>query len=110
MLVGFAGAFRGGELVALDWEDIEYAPEGLVVTIRRGKTDPEGQGRKIAIPYGRTLCPVRALASWQALTGDDTGPVFRPVDHHGNVRDRRLSDKAVARVVKCALEAARGLS
>ena len=68
------------------------------------------QDRQSRVQVQRDICPVRALASWQALTGDDTGPVFRPVDHHGNVRDRRLSDKAVARVVKCALEAARGLS
>jgi hypothetical protein len=46
------------ELVGLNWEDIEAAPEGLVIAIRRSKTDPEGRGRRIAIPYGRRLCPV----------------------------------------------------
>lgn len=58
LLVGFAGAFRRSELVALDWEDVGFAKEGLVIQIRRSKTDPEGQGRKVAIPYG---CPRRAL-------------------------------------------------
>ncbi len=76
LLVGFAGAFRRSELVGLNWEDIEAAPEGLVVTIRRSKTDPEGRGRRIAIPYGRRLCPVRALAAWRELAGAESGPVF----------------------------------
>ena len=37
-------------LVALDWDDVEWAPEGLVIAIRRGKTNPEGRGRRIAVP------------------------------------------------------------
>jgi integrase len=106
LLVGFAGAFRRSELVALDWQDVESAPEGLVVVIRRSKTDPEGRGRRIAIPYGRRLCPVRALTAWRDLSGGEAGPVFRPLDRHGNIREQRLSDKAVARVVKRGLEAA----
>jgi integrase len=109
LLVGFAGAFRRSELVALDWEDVEFGNEGLAVTVRRSKTDPEGQGRKVGIPYGRQAaqCPVRALASWRDAAGGDSGPVFVPVDRHGNVGRTRLSDKAVARIVKRALPAGR---
>jgi len=46
LLIGFAGAFRRSELVALDVEDVEEVPEGLRVTIRRSKTDQEGRGRR----------------------------------------------------------------
>jgi len=107
LLAGFAGAFRRSELVALDWEDIEFGKEGLVITVRRSKTDPEGQGRKIGIPYGRKSahCPVRALETWRDAAGSDCGPVFRPVDRHGNLGQARLSDKAVARIVKRRLPA-----
>jgi integrase len=100
LLTGFAGGFRRSELVALDWEDIEFGPEGLAVTIRRSKTDPEGQGRKIGIPYGQTHCPVRALEAWRDRAGGDQGPVFRGVNGHGNLLPGRLSDKAVARAVQ----------
>jgi hypothetical protein len=44
LLLGFAGAFRRSEIVALDCEDIEECETGLRITIRRGKTDQEGQG------------------------------------------------------------------
>jgi hypothetical protein len=37
--------------------------DGLVVTAARGKTDQEGDGRQIAIPYGSTpiTYPARTL-------------------------------------------------
>jgi integrase len=109
LLIGFAGGFRRSELVALDWEDMEFGKEGLTVLVRRGKTDQEGQGRKIGIPYGRQAahCPVRTLATWRDVAGGDRGPVFLPVDRHGNLGKMRLSDKAVARIVKRALPADR---
>ena len=58
LLVGFAGAFRRSELVGLNVGDIEHVRQGIVVTLRRSKTDQEGAGRKIGIPLGRTCwCP-----------------------------------------------------
>jgi site-specific recombinase XerD len=101
LLVGFAGAFRRAELVALDFSDVEFQREGLVVMLRRSKTDPEGQGRKIGIPLGSAkTCPVRALEKWIEAAAIDSGPLFRPVNRHGRITERRLSDKAVVLVVK----------
>jgi hypothetical protein len=51
-LLGFAGAFRRSELVALDVADIEETETGLLVTIRSSKTDQEGQG---------VISPLRAV-------------------------------------------------
>jgi site-specific recombinase XerD len=108
LLVGFAGAFRRSELVALDIADVRWTMEGLEVTIRRGKTDQEGHGRKIGLPYGSnpTSCPVRALRAWldAAVIGD--GPLFHGITRHDQVLPDRLSDKGVARVVKRAAAAA----
>jgi integrase len=53
LLVGFAGAFRRSELVALDVADIQFTAEGLLITLRRSKSDQEGEGRQIAIPPGK---------------------------------------------------------
>src|SRR3954462_14922609 len=62
LLLGFAGAFRRGELVALDVADVEMTPAGLIVTVRRSKTDQEGEGRKVGVPAGQygATCPLRA--------------------------------------------------
>jgi integrase len=101
LLVGFAGALRRSELVGLDVGDIEHVRQGIVLTLRRSKTDQDGQGRKIGIPYGRTRwCPVAALDAWLAASGISAGAIFRPVDRHGRVHEGHLSGEGVALVVR----------
>jgi len=48
---------------------------------------------------------VRALQAWLKAAGIDEGPFFRGVDRHGNIGAGRLSDRAVALVVKRSAEA-----
>jgi len=108
LLVGFAGAFRRSELVGLNVDDCQFSQEGLVVVLRRSKTDQESQGRKVAIPFGSNAetCPVRALRGWLAASDIGEGPIFRPVTRHGRVQPGRLSGYAVALVVKRCASAA----
>jgi site-specific recombinase XerD len=108
LAVGFAGGFRRSALVALDVSDLAFGPDGCTATIRRDKTDQEGAGRRIGLPYGGNpvTCPVRALRAWLDAAGITAGPVFRAVDRHGNVSAERLSDRSVANVVKEAAERA----
>jgi site-specific recombinase XerD len=108
LLVGFAGAFRRSELVGLDVADLEFGRDGLVVTVRRSKTDQEGQGRRVGIPYGSRpeTCPVRAAQDWVDLLDAEVGPLFRKIDRHGRIGPGRLSDKAVALIVKRCARAA----
>src|SRR4051794_14701960 len=74
--------------VGLDYTDIRFVPEGLVVTLRRSKTNQEGQTETIGIARGQRAetCPVRALKAWLAAAGITEGPIFRPLGKHGNVR------------------------
>jgi integrase len=93
LLLGFAGAMRRSELVGLDVTDLAQADEGLVVTIRKSKTDQVQAGRKVGIPHGtaKDTCPVRAICAWLEASGIAEGPLFRPVNRHGQVSDARLS-------------------
>jgi site-specific recombinase XerD len=100
LLLGFSGAFRRSELVALNVADISEDQDGLRVAIRRGKTDQEGAGRTIGIPRGEVACPVRALRAWLEAAGIEAGPMFRPIDKAGNVRSSRLTCRSVASIVK----------
>src|SRR5262249_14650290 len=79
LLLGFAGAFRRSELVALDVAHIEQTDAGLRVTIAHSKTDQEGKGATIAIVRGDVACPVKALTEWLEAAAVTEGPVFRPV-------------------------------
>ncbi|KUR75755.1 integrase [Novosphingobium sp. FSW06-99] len=106
LLIGFAGGFRRSELVALDFADIEHVRQGVVLTIRRSKTDQTANGRKIGVPYARGRhCPVASLDDWLALADITAGPVFHPVDRHGRIAPSRLSGEAVSLVVKERLAA-----
>jgi integrase len=109
LLLGFAGGFRRSELVSLDIEDLRFTSEGLIVLLRRSKTDQEGEGREVGIPYGSTpaTCPVRAVQNWLAdLPTGGAGPLFRPINRHGKLLPPRLTDRSVALVVKRSASAA----
>ncbi len=106
LLLGFAGALRRSELVALDVADLEETAEGLLVHIRRSKTDQEGAGDFVSVPFGSRLLPVRALKDWLAAAGITEGPIFRPIRRGGNaVEAGRLSDRAVADIIKARAHA-----
>lgn len=104
LLVGFAGGFRRSELAALRIEDLETTPDGLIVRLGRSKTDPEGQGRPVALPYGSDpeTCPVRALHTWVERAGIANGPLFRAIDRFGRLNERALHPDSVGYLVKRA--------
>jgi integrase len=106
LLLGFTGALRRSELIALDVEDLEETREGLIVHIRRSKTDQESEGRKVGIPQGadQATCPVWALEQWLQGAKIESGAVFRVMNRHGQVLPKRLSGEGVAIVVKRAVE------
>jgi site-specific recombinase XerD len=98
--IGFAGAFRRSELVALEVRDVAEVPDGLRVTIRRSKTDQTGEGHEIVIPRGLKIRPVAALQDWLQAASIETGYLFRRVHRGGHVRPWGLSGHAVAEIVK----------
>lgn len=101
LLIGFCGAFRRSELVALNVEDLEFVREGVLITLRRSKTDQTGEGRKIGIPYARgRVCPVQALQEWLQQASITDGAIFRSMQKNGSVTCARLSDRSVANIIK----------
>jgi site-specific recombinase XerD len=101
LLIGFAAALRRSELVALDVADLTETKAGLRLRIRASKTDQERQGTTVAIvPGDNSTCPIAALNKWLIAGGINQGPVFRQMLKGGRVADARLSDRAVADIVK----------
>ncbi|WP_417548563.1 site-specific integrase [Marinobacter segnicrescens] len=106
LLIGWASGFRCSELTGLDLADVEEVREGLTLHLRRSKTDQAGQGRKIGIPLGRTRhCPVAALHAWRGVLALSDGPIFRPVDRHGNALSSRLRGDSVSTILRSRLTA-----
>jgi len=107
LLIGFAAALRRSELVALDVADVEHVRRGIVLHLKRSKTDQDGQGHNIAIPYGRgRWCPIACLDAWLAASGITDNAIFRPVDRHGRVHNERLSGESISIVLRERIAAA----
>lgn len=113
ILVGWAGALRRSELVALNVEDVDFVSEGMTIKIKRSKTDQEGESFLIGVPYGKKedMCPVLALLKWIGLCQITTGPIFFAVGTPGkekfytNVDDKRhLSGRSVNIIIKRRLK------
>jgi site-specific recombinase XerD len=70
LLMGFAGAHRRSELVALRVQDVAVHPaDGLHIQMVSSKTDQEGRGAVRALPFGRdpATCPPCALIRWRRV-------------------------------------------
>ncbi len=112
LLLCFAAALRRSELVGLRRDDLRIDQRGLVLTIRRSKTDQEGKGEEIAVarhPRDPVLCPVVAVERWLALmkrAGWDRQPHLF-VQMPGDIVEP-VPDYTFARMVK-AYAAAAGL-
>ena len=102
LLVGFYGAMRRSEIANLDIDDIQFTRLGMLLTLRKSKTDQYDQGQLIAIPIvqDKNICAVHALKEWIRLSGITSGPVFRGFTRSHTIRKTRISDKTIALIVK----------
>jgi site-specific recombinase XerD len=103
LTLGFGSGLRRSTLVALDLADVEFCPEGVILTIHREKQDRKGEGRRLGVVRGTQpdTCPVGTLETWIDWRGREPGPLFTPAIG-GRVQLRRLRPAHVARIVKDA--------
>ena len=104
VLVGFAGGFRRSELAGIRLCDLKFSADGVVVSVRKSKTDQEGAGREVGLPFGASpeTCPVRTLHQWLDRAGIREGPVFRSVKRYGHVSQRGLHRDSIGKLLKRA--------
>ncbi|MDA7813797.1 tyrosine-type recombinase/integrase [Candidatus Pelagibacter sp.] len=102
ILIGFSGGFRRNEIVSLDYDDLDFVPEGLKLSIRRSKTDQFGEGFTKALPYfdSSQYCPVVSLKKLLDLSKIRSGPVFRRFSKGSKLSEKRLTDQTVALLIK----------
>ena len=102
ILIGFSGGFRRNEIVSLDWDDLDFVPEGLKINIKRSKTDQFGEGFTKALPYFESsqYCPVLSLKNWIEISKITSGPLFRRFIKGSKLSENRLTDQTVALLIK----------
>ena len=102
ILIGFSGGFRRNEIVSLDYDDLDFVPEGLKINLRRSKTDQFGEGFTKALPYfdNTQYCPVVSLKKWIEISKITSGAVFRRFSKGSKLSENRLTDQTVALLIK----------
>jgi len=108
ILIGFSGGFRRNEIVALNYDDLEFVTEGLKINIRRSKTDQFGEGTVKALPYfdNSQYCPVVSLKNWINISKINSGSLFRRFLKGSKLSENRLTDQTVALLIKEYLQLA----
>ncbi len=102
ILIGFGGGFRRTELISIDYEDLEFVPEGLKITVKKSKTDQFGEGMIKGLPYFATenYCPVKNLNKWLEISRIKSGPIFRRFSKGPSLTNKRLTDQSVVLLIK----------
>jgi site-specific recombinase XerD len=102
LLLGFTGAFRRSELVALNVEDLNFTEEGLIVSMQKSKTNQYGDYEEKAIFYSpeSDLCPIRTLQAWIKTLEKTSDALFVRVRKGDRITSDRLTDKTVNDLVK----------
>ncbi len=102
ILIGFGGGFRRTELISIDYEDLEFVPEGLKITIRRSKTDQFGEGMIKGLPHfsNEKYCPIVNLKKWLEISKIKSGPIFRRFTKGSTLTKKRITDQSVVLLMK----------
>lgn len=104
ILLGFFGAFRRSELSNLDFNDVQINEKGVVVTLKRSKTNQEGKIEQKFLPKREDkLCPCNALKLWLEVSKINEGKLFRNINKHGHV-GLNLSTNAISNIIKKAFK------
>ncbi len=104
LAIGFAGALRRSEICELKTTDIETAEtEGIILHIRKSKTDQLGIGQRVAIPQGKTVKPIVYLQNWLLAISQiehTKGYLFQTMRRGGKLTGLPLHHSDIPRLVK----------
>lgn len=108
ILLGFSGAFRRSELVALNVVDLSptVTTDGRAayeITVHKSKTDQEAIGmiKGIFSATDKELCPVFAIREYLSFCEIREIPLFVRIRKGGRIsHDQRLCGQSVARIIQ----------
>jgi integrase len=91
-----SGGRRRSEVEDALIEDLEDKEEEFLFHLRKTKTNKSGKSE----PKPITGLAAKYLREWLKHLGDKNGPLFRPVDKVGRIKDAPLKGAFISRIVK----------
>lgn len=105
--IGFFGALRRSELVAIHYEHIAWDKDGIEILLPVSKTDQTHEGQHCVIPYGNTaLCPILALKAWLERSQIKSGAIFRRITRGDQLGQDALTPLSINLILKKNADAA----
>lgn len=99
--IGFLGALRRSELVALRIEHIHWQSAGIEILIPKSKTDQLNTGQYCVIPHGNEqLCAVRTLKLWLEKAEIKSGFIFRRLHRGNKISELTIAADSVNEILK----------
>ncbi|MDO7868171.1 hypothetical protein [Nocardioides jiangxiensis] len=113
ILLGFAGAFRRPDVLGFRWTDVTLVESGMVLRLRKSKTDRVGEGVDVGIPKGAAAItdPVAALIAWRDRMERQLGPdylaegghIFTKVGRAGRIGTLPLTTTALSVMIRARM-------
>jgi len=91
-----SGGRRRSEVAEACTENLTQVADGFIYHLGHSKTDQKGHGLDVPL-LGRAA---EALNAWLSAADIEAGPIFRPVDKGGRVREGSIQPITVARIVQ----------
>ena len=95
------------EMAALTLDDVEFKPGGIMLIVRRSKTDQYAVGQVVPVVHGQhaSTDPIAALDTWLRHRGTEPGRLFTSL-RTGSVTSDPISGEAISIVLRKRARAA----
>lgn len=100
ILLGFSGALRRSEIVALSRDSFSFRGNAMIVELAKSKTNQAGAPDIVGIGRAKNplLCPIMAVQEWLKVNPRDCP--FPGINKWGFIEYENICDRTVARIVK----------
>lgn len=101
LLVGFFGALRRSELIAIKFEHLNWQEDGVEILLPSSKTDQLHEGQYCVLPPGiPPLCPLNALKNWLDRSQITSGYLFRRILQNEQIGLHPLAPLSINHILK----------
>ena len=102
---------RPGEVSALNVEDITRKPSGILINVRRSKTDQAAGGQLVGVARrdNPQTDPIRALDDWLRVRPSEPGALYTRIFWRNHLTVERIGHRAINRRCRSARAITAGL-
>jgi site-specific recombinase XerD len=92
LLLGYWCSLSAKQIVDLEITDLEISnTQGMLINL----SPSTNHQVKVLVPYLKHNCPVRAAKEWMGVMLSNRGPLLRPIDRWGEIKNDKLNSQSI---------------